>query len=84
MGHQRGARGHQVARKYQIGRPRACSKNKISLINVFILTNINTKIIEGKLSKIFISEVYIKLVALRIDRCTRSSSQFQKGWWSLL
>jgi len=30
------------------------------------------------LSKNFISEVCIKLVALRINRCTRSSSQFQK------
>ena len=48
------------------------------MINVFTLTNINTKIIQGKLSKNFISEVYIKLVALRIDRYTRSSSQFQK------
>jgi len=38
------------------------------MINVFTLTNINTKIIEGKLSKIFISEVCIKLVALRINR----------------
>jgi len=48
------------------------------MINVFTLTNFNTKIIEGKLSKIFISEVYIKLVALHINRYTRSSSQFQK------
>jgi len=48
------------------------------MINIFTLTNINTKIIEGKLSKIFISEVCIKLVALRINRYTRSSSQFQK------
>ena len=48
--------------------PRACSKNNISMINVFTLTNINTKIIEGKLSKIFISDVCIKLVALRINR----------------
>jgi len=34
------------------------------------LTNINrpTKTIEGKLSKIFVSEVCIKLVALRINR----------------
>jgi len=47
------------------------------MINVFTLTNINTKIIEGKLSKIFISEVRIILVVLRINRCT-SSSQFQK------
>jgi len=35
------------------------------------------------LSKIYISEVCIKLVALRINRYTRSSSQFQKGWWPL-
>jgi len=41
------------------------------MIIVFTLTNINTKIIEGKLSKIFISEVYIKLVALRINRYTK-------------
>ena len=45
--------------------------------------NINTKIIEGKLSKMFISEVCIKPVALRITWYTRSSSQFQKGWWPL-
>jgi len=53
------------------------------MINVFTLTNINTKIVEGKLSKIFISEMCIKLVALHTNRCTRSSSQFQKGWWPL-
>jgi len=52
------------------------------MINVFTLTNINTKITEGKLSKICISEVYFKLVALRINRYTRSS-QFQKGWWPM-
>jgi len=28
--------------------------------------------------------VYIKLVGLRINRYTRSSSQFQKGWWPLV
>jgi len=39
--------------------------------------------LEGNLSKIFISEVRIKLVALRVNRYTRSSSQFQKGWWPL-
>jgi len=50
------------------------------MINVFTLKNINTKIIEGKLSKVFISEVRIKLVALHINRYTRSSLQFQKGW----
>jgi len=49
-------------------------------MNFFTLTNIHTKIIEGILSKIFISEVCIKLVTLRINRYTRSSSQFQKGW----
>jgi len=42
-------RGHQRgARKDYVGRPRACSKNNISMINVFTSTNINTKIIEGK------------------------------------
>jgi len=47
-GHQRGACGHQVARKGHVGRPRAFSKNNISMINVFTLTNINIKLIEGK------------------------------------
>jgi len=83
-GQQRGARGHQVARKDHVGRLRACSKNNISMISVFTLTNINTKLNEAKLSKNFISEVCIKLVALRINRYTRSSSQFQKGWWPLV
>jgi len=50
------------------------------MINFFTLTHINNKMIEGKLSKNFISEVCTKLVALHINRCTRSSSQFQKGW----
>jgi len=50
------------------------------MINVFTLTNINTKIIEGELSKIFASEVCIKLRSLRINWYTRSSSQFQEGW----
>jgi len=36
------------------------------------------------LSKIFISEVCIKLVALRINLNTRSSSQLEKGWRSLV
>jgi len=78
-GHQRGARGHQVARKDHVGGPRVRSKNNISMINVFT-SYINTKIIEGKLSKTFISEVCIKLVALRINRYTRSSSQFPISW----
>jgi len=38
------------------------------MINVFKLTNINTEIFEDKFSKIFISEVCIKLAALRINR----------------
>ena len=83
-GHQRGARGHHVPPKDQVGRPRACSEYNISMINVFALTNINIKIIEGELSKFFTLEVYIKLVALRINRYTRSSSQFRKGWWPLV
>jgi len=78
MGHQRGAGGHQVARKEHVGRPRACSKNNISMINVFTLTNINTKIAESKLSKLFISEVCMKLAALRINRYTRSALSFRK------
>jgi len=41
--HQRGARGHQVARKDHVSRPRACSKNNISMINAFTLMNINTE-----------------------------------------
>jgi len=53
------------------------------MVNVFTLTNVNTKIIEGKLNKIFISGVCIKVVALRINRYARSSSQFQKGCWPL-
>jgi len=56
------------AREDYVGRPRACSKNNISMINVFTLTNINTKIIEGKLSQICISEVRIKLADFRINR----------------
>jgi len=77
-GHQRVARGHKVARKDQVGRPRACSKINISMINVLTLTNINTKIIEGKLSKIFISEVCIELVALRINQYTRIARSCKK------
>jgi len=50
------------------------------MINIFTLTNINNKILEGKLKKIFISEVCIKVVTLRINRYTTSNSQFQKGW----
>jgi len=74
MGHQRGARRHQIARGPVL---------KITLawmINAFTLTNINTKIIKGKLSKILVSEVCIKLVALHIGRYPRRSSWFQKDW----
>jgi len=78
--HQCGVRGHQVVCKDQVGRLCAFYKNNISLMNVFTLTNINTKIVEGKSRKIFISEVCTKLVALRINMNTKSSSQLQKGW----
>jgi len=54
------------------------------MINVFTVTNINTKLIKGELSKIFTLEVCFKLVALRLNRYTRSSSQFRKGWWPLV
>ena len=88
--HQRDARGHQVAHKDQVRCPQACYKNYISMINVFTITNINTKIINDKQSKIFISEVCIKLVALHINRHTGSTiaRSFEKvgdPWftWSL-
>jgi len=61
-------------------------KNNISRISVFTLRNIlivNTKIIKGKLSNIFVSEVCTKLQVLRINLHARSSSQLQEGWWSL-
>jgi len=35
MGHQRGTRGHKVARKNHVGRPRVCSKNSINVVSVF-------------------------------------------------
>jgi len=38
------------------------------MLNVFTLTNINTKVIDGKFSKILISHVCIKPVTLRINR----------------
>jgi len=41
---------------------------------------VNTKIIKGKLSNIFISELCIKQIALRINPHARSSSQLQEGW----
>jgi len=56
-GHQRAIHGHQVACKDHVGSPRTCSKYNISMINVFTLTNINTKIIESNLSKAFFSEM---------------------------
>ena len=67
--------------------PWACCKNDISMISVFTLQNmliVNTTIIKGKLSNVFISEACIKLVALCINRHVWSSSQLQEGWWSLL
>jgi len=43
---------------------------------------------EGKLSKICISEVcdahLYQTSSPRINRYTRSSSEFQKGWWPLV
>jgi len=76
-GHQCGACGHQVARGPIL-------KITFSMINVFTLTNINTTVIENKMSKTFSWEVRIKLVALHVNRYTRSSLQFQKGWWPLV
>ena len=38
----------------------------------------------GKLSKLIVSEVCIKLVALRINWYPRSSSEFHKGWWPVV
>ena len=57
-GRQRGARGHQVVRKDHVSRPRACSKNKIRMINVFTFTNINAKVTEAKLSNFYFRSVY--------------------------
>jgi len=60
---------------------RTCCKNYISMISVFTLRNIlivNIKIIKGKLSNIFISEVYIKLVALCINQHERVALNFKK------
>jgi len=75
----------QVARKDHVCRPRACFKNNISMISIFTLTNINNKIIEGKLSKIFISEMWIKLVTLRINRYKVARSFKKAGnLWSTL
>jgi len=48
------------------------------MINVFTLTNINTKIIESKLSKIFISEVYIKLVSFAVIGTQEVARSFKK------
>jgi len=42
---------------------------------------INNNIIKGELGNFLISEVCIKLAALRINRYPRSGPQFQKGRW---
>jgi len=47
------------------------------VINVFTLTNINAKVTEGKLSKMLISLVCIKLVALRINRTQEVALSFK-------
>jgi len=83
-GHQHDARGHLVARKHYVGCPRASFKNSIKMMCVITYININNDNIIGKLNKIFISEVCIKLVALRVTRYPRSSSQLHKGWWPLI
>ena len=64
----------------------ACSKNSNNMISAFTQTNIInfSNIIKDKLSKLFISEECIKLVALRNNVYPRSSPQFKKGWWHLL
>jgi len=48
-----------------------------------IINFINDNIVKKKLGNFFISEVYIKLVALGINRYPRSCSRFQKGRRSL-
>ena len=85
-GHQSGARGYQAARKNHERRPRACSKNNISMVNVFTLTNINTKVIEGQLCKIFISEMCIKLVALPLTGAQEVARSFENisGPWYIV
>jgi len=53
---------------------------KIALSSIVAQININNNIIKGKLNKLFISELCIKLVALSVNRHPRISSQFYKGW----
>jgi len=48
------------------------------MINVFTLTNTDTIITEGKLSKISILEVCIKLVVLHINRYKKVARSFKK------
>jgi len=60
-GHQRGARGHLVARKVHGDRPPDCSENNISVINVFTLTNINTKMKVNR-AKFLFQKLCIKLL----------------------
>jgi len=48
------------------------------MINVFTLTNINTRISEGKLNKILLSEVCIKLVSLRMNLYQAVAHSFKK------
>jgi len=50
--HQRGVRGHRVARMDHVSCPQACPKNNISMIIVFTLRNLNTKITEGNSAKL--------------------------------
>ena len=69
---------HQIARKDDIHRPRYSSKNNISMINTFTLTNINTEVIEAKLSKTLISEVCIKQEPLALIRTQEVARSFKQ------
>jgi len=40
--------------------------------------------LKTNLAYFYFKNLCIKIVALRINRYTRSSSQFQKGWWPLV
>ena len=84
-GHQHGARGHQVPREGHVGRPRGCFENSVKMMGIVTWINIiNNNIIKDKLSKLFISEVCIKLVAHSVNRHPRISYRFYKGWWPLV
>ena len=62
--------------------PYHLSSNMLVLMMLIYISQVDTvyRSISSKLSKIFISEVCIKLVALSVNRYPRSSSQFHKVW----